>query len=77
MPASLLPVDTQICFPVEHEYVPFLHPVLSGEHPAPDAQATQAPALQTVPPVPQAVPFAIIPVSVQTRDPVLQEPETV
>jgi hypothetical protein len=54
-----------------------LHPVVSGEHWAPAAHATQAPALHTIPPVPQGVPFASIPVSLQTLEPVLQEPETV
>jgi hypothetical protein len=76
MPADLLPVETQTCLPVAQEYVPFLQPVLSGEHPAPAAHATQAPALHTIP-VPQGPPLATIPVSVQTSAPVLQEPETV
>jgi hypothetical protein len=44
---------------------------------APAAHATQAPALHTIPLVPQRVPLATIPVSEQTREPVLQEPETV
>lgn len=74
---DLLLVNTQTCFPVAHEYVPFLHPVVSGEHVPPAAHATQAPALHTIPAVPQGVPLATIPVSVHTRDPVLQEPETV
>ena len=77
VPASLLPVDTQTCLPVVHEYVPFLHPVVSGEHEPPAAQDTQAPALHTIPPVPQGVPFASMPVSAHARDPVLHEPETV
>jgi hypothetical protein len=77
VPEDLLPVDTQTCLPVEHEYAPFLHPVLSGEHAPPEAHDTQAPPLHTIPPVPQEVPLASVPVSVQTRDPVLHEPETV
>jgi hypothetical protein len=76
VPAILLPVNTQICLPVAHEYVPLLHPVES-EHAPPAVQDTQAPALHTIPPAPQGVPFTCIPVSVQTKDPVVQEPETV
>jgi hypothetical protein len=70
VPLGLL-LSLQTGTPVEHEVVPVLHGFVTGQL-APTVQALQVPLPHTMF-VPQEVPFALLPVSLQTSKPVVQE----
>jgi len=72
VPADLLPPSTQVCVPVEHDVVPFLQMLGLVVQAPPAVQETHMPApLQTMF-VPQLVPAAVLPPSMQVIAPVEQ-----
>ena len=72
VPFILFPPSTHVCAPVAHEVTPFLHTFGFVVHASPAAHATQVPEpLQTMS-VPQLVPGALLPPSMQVCVPVEQ-----
>jgi hypothetical protein len=68
---SGVPLSMQVGVPPVHEIMPVWHGLV-GTHDAPCWQATHAPFAHTIP-EPQPVPSGLLPVSVQTGLPVVQE----
>ena len=48
VPLPTIPVDIQVCVPVEHDVVPVAHAFPPGAHATPAEQAAQLPPLQTM-----------------------------
>lgn len=72
VPSVALPVEPQVCDPVEQDVVPVWQALPPGEHATPAVQATQVPLPQTML-VPHEVPFATLPVAPHVDVPVEQD----
>ena len=70
VPADLLPLSTQVCAPVEQEVAPFLQMLGFVVQAAPAVHDTQVPEPLHTWLVPQVVPAAVLPPSMQVIAPV-------